>query len=366
MIMTFQQPKKKRGRPRKNAVGFDTSLNNLTTMHKDINSFNNSQAEAPKYPKKESFKPEIEDWERELDGEPNQANLSRSELNNTLISSDLEMEDKREPIDDKPVELKNVFLDISSECVEKTVSQDASVLLDKVEEKFKQPTKIHIIDGEKGGAGKSFVSRALIEYCAFSELNMAIVDADTSNQDIAKLYDGVESAFFSDDEKQVKYADKIFYLAFERSVIVNLPAQVYTNVTNWITRNNLIDLGKEHSISFIKWFVCTGSVDSVNFFLKSLNDLGNDVTHIFVRNLGLCDDWKYIDSMPEFEAAQAKYKFMIIDFPKFSFWERNTIDRLGITFEQALLHPELKVVSRQRVKNSLREAYTAFNLTRLL
>ncbi|NJO65467.1 MAG: cobalamin biosynthesis protein CobQ, partial [Richelia sp. RM2_1_2] len=243
------------------------------------------------------------------------------------------------------------------------------------ENSFKQPTIIHIIDGEKGGCGKSFFCRTFIEYCNSIAYDVAIVDADTSNKDIAKIYPSVEVAFFSDDEKLASEADKIFDLAFEKSVLVNLPAQVYSNVTNWIRRNDLVNLGKDNSIKFIKWFVCTGGVDSVNFFLKSLNDLGDDIIHVFVRNQGLCDDWEYINEMPEFQSAISDYNFIIMDFPKFPFWERNVIDRLEITFSIAIgradtqgciAHPEIKVVPKQRVKNFLKEAYASFAATELI
>ncbi len=250
-------------------------------------------------------------------------------------------------------------LDETSEQLQATTICDSNVIL-------KLPTTIHLVDGEKGGCGKSFLSRAFIEYCISIGLDTTVVDADISNKDISKIYSGVETAFFSDDEKQAQQADKIFDLAFEKSVIVNLPAQVYTNVTQWIQRNDLIELGKENSITFVKWFVCTGGVDSVNFFLESLEDLGNQMLHVFVRNWGMCDDWKYIDEMPEFIAAKTKYNFTVMDLPKFPFWERNQVDRLGATFEDALAHHELGVVSKQRVKNFLKQAYAAFKETGLV
>jgi hypothetical protein len=348
--MKIKPQKQKRGRPRKNSVDFGNSSNGSKIMQQDTNLLNNCQVPNPQNETDESSNPvnaDIEDWEREIEGHENQPHLTETKLDNPISSDALETLNEVQP-------------------VENGCGNGNIIPLEREQENLNTLTKIHMIDGEKGGVGKSFVSRTLIEYCQFKELNIAIVDADNSNQDIAKLYSGVESAFFSDNEKQVKYADKIFYLALEKTVIVNLPAQVYTNVTNWIQCNKLVELGKENSISFIKWFVCTGSIDSVNFFLQSLNDLGNDVKHVFVRNMGLCDDWKYIDEMPEFIDAQTKYKFAIMDFPKFPFWERNTMERLGTTFNQALRHPELKVVSRQRVKNFLTEAYRCFDYTELV
>jgi len=325
--MAFRQPKRKRGRPRKNPLPFNVVSETMQPIQEA--SFSDKQLETEALPTDGNSKLEVEDWDRELDG-------------------------------------NSVQVDVHSSDSTLTESTNINIPSYNQESNSKKPTAIHIVDSEKGGAGKSFFSRVFIEYCAFKDLNFRIVDADTSNQDIAKLYNDVELAFFSDDEKKAFYADKIFDLAFEKSVIVNLPAQVYDNVTNWIKHNSLIELGKEHSISFIKWFVCTGGVDSVNFFLKSLEDLGDDITHVFVKNFGLCDEWNYIEQMPEFVAAQNKYKFIVVEFPRFPFWERNMIDRLEITFERAVSHPEFKAVSKQRVKNYLRRIYASLAATELI
>ena len=327
--MSFQPVKRKRGRPKKTVLIREDIQTEKLTMDKN------------KLPTNEK----IEDWDKEIDG---------SEIN--------------EEITEPPInEISNGETTPSNHNNEEQqqTSTNGFVRVEK-ENSFKQPTIIHIIDGEKGGCGKSFFCRTFIEYCNSIAYNVAIVDADTSNKDIAKIYPSVEVAFFSDDEKLASEADKIFDLAFEKSVLVNLPAQVYSNVTNWIRRNDLVNLGKDNSIKFIKWFVCTGGVDSVNFFLKSLNDLGDDIIHVFVRNQGLCDDWEYINEMPEFQSAVSDYNFIIMDFPKFPFWERNVIDRLEITFSIALAHPEIKVVPKQRVKNFLKDAYASLAATELI
>lgn len=342
--MTATPEKRKRGRPKNNTATSSVDLSNQGQP----DGLDNFHVEATDSQTNIEF---IEDWERELDGD--------SSFHDWDLSSSNAVEHQQIAV------VESTANDETSEQIQQlSPANDVDTLENQRD--FKQTTTIHIIDGEKGGCGKSFLCRAFIEYCKSINYHMVIIDADTSNQDISKIYPNVEVAFFSDDEKQAKEADKIFELAFESSVIVNLPAQVYTKFSDWITRNNLADLGKEHSIFFIKWFVCTGGVDSVNFFLKSLSDLGDKITHVFVKNMGLCDDWSYIDQMPEFEAAARKYQFMVMDFPKFPFWERNMIDRLEITFSDAIAHQNLKVVSKQRVKNFLKEAYTAFAETGLI
>ena len=326
--MSYRKTKKKR------------TQNTTSTIQKDMQVENNGE-KLNMDNNQVSSNEKVEDWDKEIDG---------SEITQEVTETPINEELKVEPIksNEKQQASTNGFVRVNKE------------------NSFKEPTIIHLIDGEKGGCGKSFFSRTFIEYCNSIAYDIAIVDADISNKDIATIYPSVEVAFFSDDEKLAFQADKIFDLAFEKSVVVNLPAQVYSNVTDWIQRNDLVNLGRDNSIKFIKWFVCMGGVDSVNFFLQSLNDFGNDIIHVFVRNQGLCDEWEYIKEMPEFKSAIDDYNFIVMDFPKFPFWERNIIDRLGITFDMAIAHPDLKVIPKQRVKNFLKVAYASLAATELI
>ena len=330
--MSYRKSKKKR------------THNTISTIQKDMHTENNGE-KLNMDNNQVSTNEKVEDWDKEIDG-----NEITQEVTETPINEDNTIEPikSNDDSEEKQQTSTNGFV---------RVNKDNS---------FKEPTIIHLIDGEKGGCGKSFFSRTFIEYCNSIAYDIAIVDADISNKDIATIYTSVEVAFFSDDEKLAFQADKIFDLAFEKSVLVNLPAQVYSNVTDWIQRNDLVNLGKDNSIKFIKWFVCMGGIDSVNFFLQSLDDFGNDIVHVFVRNQGLCDDWEYINEMPEFKSALSDYNFIIMDFPKFPFWERSMIDRLGITFDMAIAHPELKVIPKQRVKNFLKVAYASLAATELI
>ena len=361
--------KTKRGRPRKdtNNSSVDLSYNSSKSVTMQENT-DYSKQPLLEVSQEVTDRVTIEDWEAEINDSHSLANLELSQSNSILdkqsevlprIETDLNSDVGINM--DLSIPVKDTYLNTSYH-----LNQELENLTESIDRATKLDTIIHIVDGEKGGAGKSFVSKALIEYCASINHEVLIVDADSSNQDIAKIYPNVKLVFFSDDEKLAKKADEIFDLAFEKSVIVNLPAQVYSNVTDWIENNDLTELGRQNSISFVKWFVCTGAVDSVNFFIQSLSDLGDKVTHVFVRNQGLCDDWEYIVNMPEFQQAVSKYNFVVMDFPKFPFWERNAIERLGITFSSAIAHPELKVISKQRVKNFLKKAYAAIAQTGLI
>ncbi len=230
--------------------------------------------------------------------------------------------------------------------------------IDNIDNLKNKIIKIHLVDGEKGGCGKSFFTKSFIKYCDSIGHDLIIIDADKSNEDIFNLYKEhktkkIRKTFFSDDDNKQKEADSIFTAALEKekkSVLVNLPAQVAEKLNSWLDSGDLINLAKENNIQFIKWFVCNGSVESFNFFLNSLKS--TDMQHILVENLGLCDEdgWKFIKDKPEFKEAETKYNFISIPLHKFPFYERNCIDQNQIPFTDILNSDVLDTVSKSRVR----------------
>jgi hypothetical protein len=225
---------------------------------------------------------------------------------------------------------------------------------------------IHLIDGEKGGVGKSFVARTMIQYALDRNLSMVAVETDRSNPDVAGVYKDIcQYAVFTEDEKQADKADRIFEMGMEKDVIVSLPSQVHRAMVSWIEKNQLLTLGNKYGVSFCKWFVCNGEYDSIRLFLASLNCYEKKMTHILVRNLGLCDEWSPIDEDSSVQKLIKKYRVKVIDFPKLGYKERYIINQNRLRFDEASESKDFGVLGRQRVVNFLKAAYTAFDSARV-
>lgn len=223
---------------------------------------------------------------------------------------------------------------------------------------------IHLGDGEKGGVGKSLVVRTKIQYHLDKKKPFIAVETDRSNPDVAGVYKGLcQYAVLTENEKQADRADRIFEMAMEKPVIVNLAAQSHRAVFDWIERNQLLDLGSEQGVKFCKWFVCSGGYDSLNLFTQSLTSYDSRMQHILVRNWGICDDWEHVDEDESLQKLIKKYKVKVIDFPKFAYRERNIIDRNRLSFAEGLKYKEFGIISKQRVANFLKAAYAAFDST---
>lgn len=226
--------------------------------------------------------------------------------------------------------------------------------------------RIHLIDGEKGGVGKSFFARVLIQYCLDKNLPYTLVDADFTNPDVKKFYPkDARDTLFSESPKKAHEADLIFELALKKTAIVNLPAQVYPLVKSWIESNCLLEVGRDYGIDLVKWFVCNGGYDSVNLFKESVKHFKEKLPHVFVRNFGLTDEWEFLKEDPDLSNLLKKYKdtIKVIDFPECTPKERYLLDSLQLTFSAAAEHKKFPILSKHRLHNFLVKSYEQIDAT---
>lgn len=223
---------------------------------------------------------------------------------------------------------------------------------------------IHFFGGEKGGAGKSFVCRAAIQYHIDRGIPITVFDTDRSNPDVRRIYQelGCQVAVFSEGEKYEDTANAIYNAALTKRVLVNLPAQVFIPVKDWFEKNGLFEIAPGDGVKFFYWFVCDGGYDSLKLLGRSLEYFQARMPHILVKNGGKCDDWESLDKDDSLQAMIAQYGVKVVDFPKFiGNADRNQIDAKSWTFGQARESSEFGSISRNRVKRFLEGAYAAFD-----
>ncbi len=207
---------------------------------------------------------------------------------------------------------------------------------------------IHLVDGEKGGMGKSTFARTLIEFLQ-DELKlqsdkMEIIDADKDQPLIGRTYaphyylkevdnlkkmsqvstlndiaQQIAMFYFSDNEKLLSNTDIIFELSLDKAVIVNLPGTVFSLVNGWLAKG-VLEETKAFGIPIYKWFVTDGCEETIDTLKKSYELYENKIHHIIVKNRGLATtemDWWAFDRDEELQANFELYKetTSIIDLP---------------------------------------------------
>jgi hypothetical protein len=234
---------------------------------------------------------------------------------------------------------------------------------------------IHLMDGEKGGTGKSWIARTMMQYyidagnasgrlADAANIPFLGIETDRSNPTLARIYgDYTRYAIFSEDVKFADEADEIFDLAMTHHLVVNLPAQVHLSLTRWVRQKGLIEYAAASGISLVKWFVSDGEKDSLGVFLRSVKELGSEIPHILVKNYGRCDEWGYFEAYESVQAAIQQYKVKVIDFPELAVSKRIPINAESMTFAQARQCQGFPALGRHQIVIYLRNAYQSFEST---
>ena len=225
---------------------------------------------------------------------------------------------------------------------------------------------LHLFNGEKGGVGKSFVCRTAIAFLLENDIDFTAFDVDRSNADVLRIYGKTaecQQAILSEADRYDDAANVVFNTALEgQRVLVNLPAQSMPSLKQWIELNELFEVAREGDVRFVSWFISDCGLDSLKLFSEQLDLWGETMQHVFVANYGMTERW---DRLKQDKALMKRMKdsgVKLLKFPKFiGRADRDLIDELSLTFDEAKTHDGLGAIGRQRVKSFLRKSFAEFD-----
>lgn len=221
-------------------------------------------------------------------------------------------------------------------------------------------TNVHFVGGEKGGVGKSMVSRLLAQYFIDNELPFAGFDTDRSHGSLMRFYAGYAKAVLVDSYEAL---DSIMEAAVEqpgRSVVVDLAAQTHDPLVKWMDESGVLDLADMSGLAIHYWHVMDSGRDSVDLLKKLLDRFGQRLHYVLVLNQLRGDDFGQLERSGEKERALALGARVVelkrlhegtvqkIDASNSSFWAARNLSKEG---------PGLGLMERQRLKLWMQHAY---------
>ena len=225
-----------------------------------------------------------------------------------------------------------------------------------------QPTsKIHLIGGEKGGVGKSLVSRLLAQYFIDHEWPFVGYDTDRSHGALLRFYAGYASPVLVD---RYEALDNIIESAVEqpgRRVLVDLAAQTHDPLVRWMDESGVLDMADLSAITLQYWHVMDAGRDSVDLLQRLLDRFGQRLRYVVVCNELRGDDFGMLQRSGQLDRAVglgAKVMHIRrlhdavmqkIDARNASFWSAGHVT--GVE------GPGLGLMERQRLKLWLHHAY---------
>jgi len=145
-------------------------------------------------------------------------------------------------------------------------------------------SRILLIGGEKGGVGKSLVSRALAQYFIDHSMPFVGFDTDRSHGALMRFYADYASPILID---RYEALDHIVEVAVEQSglrVLVDLAAQTHAPLVAWMEDSGVLDLARENGLQITYWHVMDTGRDSVDLLRQILERFQDRLDYVVVRN----------------------------------------------------------------------------------
>ncbi len=221
--------------------------------------------------------------------------------------------------------------------------------------------QIHFVGGEKGGVGKSVLSRVLAQYHIDRDIPFKAFDGDLSHGALVRYYNEYTEAV---DIRTFEGADKIAEVAAEEGcdVVVDLPAQASLTLDRWMSETGLVEFSQDIGVTVTLWHVMDDGSDSTRLLEKMLKNYGAGPQYVLVRNHGRGKDFSLFDESKA-KAEALALGARIIDLPALHAGSMRKIDRVGASLWAAAnnkdeaVGPTLGLLERQRVKIWLNKAY---------
>jgi len=224
-------------------------------------------------------------------------------------------------------------------------------------------SRIHLIGGEKGGVGKSMVSRLLAQYFIDHQMPFVGFDTDRSHGSLLRFYADYASPALVD---RYEALDAIVEAAVEqpgRRVLVDLAAQTHDALVQWMEESGVLDMADLSGIQITYWHVMDAGRDSVDLLARLLDRFGQRLNYVVVRNQLRGDDFGQLDRSGELERARG-LGAQVMDLKKLHDAVVQKIDVRNSSFwaarhATAVEGPGLGLMERQRLKMWMNNTYAA-------
>jgi hypothetical protein len=220
-------------------------------------------------------------------------------------------------------------------------------------------SKIHFIGGEKGGVGKSLVSRLLAQYMIDRQIPFLGFDTDRSHGALMRFYAGYASPALVDRYEALDTIVEAAIAEPGRRVLVDLAAQTHDFLVNWMDESGVLDLAEESSVAVRYWHVMDAGKDSVDLLKRLLDRFGPRVQYTIALNHLRGDDFAILKQSGELARAE-ELGATVVHIRKLHDGTINKIDAASSSFWAAKTpadHNILGMMERQRLKTWLRDAY---------
>ncbi len=220
---------------------------------------------------------------------------------------------------------------------------------------------VHLIGGEKGGVGKSLVSRVLAQYFIDRSLPFVGFDTDRSHGALMRFYAGYASPVVIDSYESLDAIVEAAAEDPERRVLIDLAAQTQAPLARWMDESQLLEVAPEIGLNIRYWHVMDNGRDAVDLLQRLFDRYEQRLNYVIVKNQLRGEEFEILERSGLIERA-GELKAQVITIRRLSEGAMTKIDAHSSSFWAATQTDKkeagaLGILERQRVRSWLRDAY---------
>lgn len=222
--------------------------------------------------------------------------------------------------------------------------------------------RIVFVTGDKGGVGKSFTSRALVQYYLDNQQPFRAFDIDPVNPNLEQYYPEITCQL---DIQQPGALDQIRNEVESQSLLlVDCAARSLWELDTWFKDLGLIQERGQLQLSFTFVFVITPDKSCTVIMNDTLQRFGKEANYLVVKNYGKGKDFSIYEASKLRATLLKEYEGQEITLPPLL--ERTVVqlDSSDVGFGEAMKHPKVAVADRSRVRGFLEQTYVQFNMVK--
>lgn len=220
---------------------------------------------------------------------------------------------------------------------------------------------IQFIGGEKGGVGKSLLSRVIAQYLIDHGQPFLGFDSDRSHGALLRFYADYASPVVIDRYESLDRLVEAALEAPERRILVDLAAQTHAPLVKWMEDSGLLALAEEAEITLRYWHVMDNGRDAVDLLARWLDRFAGTWPLVLVRNQLRGDDFDLLERSGE-QARALAAGAQIMTLPRLHEAAMTRIDARSTSFWAAAYGERevsgLGLLEKQRVKVWLAKVYS--------
>lgn len=221
--------------------------------------------------------------------------------------------------------------------------------------------QVHLIGGEKGGVGKSVMSRVFAQYCIDGNIPFQGFDSDRSHGSFMRFYEGFAEHV---ELENFQSLDRLAEAALQedgKQILVDLAAQSSSSLRGWMDDTGVLELFRDAGVMVNCWHILDDGRDSLEMLGRLMDDFKTEVRYVVVLNHGRGARFDaFHASSQKIRAQELGAKF--IELPRLHEGSMRQVDHSNSSFWSAINAGEnggqlLGILDRQRVRVWLRKVY---------